>query len=163
MKNEHILNILDEKAFSELSESEKSVIKIHTAQCSSCFQAYKAAQIGAILLQSKVSEDFAPSPFFQARVMANLREKQVSMNPFQAFGKMWRASRSLVAMMTTIVAVLVALTIFAPKFNRVSSASFSGFDSDSTEMVILNERISTKEPTNEQVFQIIYGSGDAEK
>lgn len=160
MKNEHILDILDEKAFSELSESEKYSIKAHAAHCPGCLRAYKAARIGSLLLREKVGETIAPSPFFQTRVLANLREKQVSMNPFPAFGKMWKASRNLVAMMTTIVAVLVVLTIYAPKFNTVSSA---GFEGDSTEMVILNERVSTKEPTNEQVFQIIYGASDADR
>lgn len=163
MRSEHILDILDEKAFGELSEIEKQTIEIHTAQCKSCFQAYKAARISSALLRANVARNFEPSPFFQTRVMANLREKQVSMNPFLAFGRMWKASRTLVAMMTTIVAALIALTIFAPEFNKVSSASVSPFDSYSPDVVILNERVSTKEPTNEQVFQIIYESGSSEK
>lgn len=158
MRNEHILDILDEKAFGELNEIEKHSIEAHAAQCPSCFKAYKAAEISSVLLKASIAQNFEPSPFFQTRLMANLREKQISINPFQAFGKMWKASRTLLAMMTTVVAVLIALTIFAPEFNRVSSASVSAFDGYSTEMVILNERISTKEPTNEQVFQIIYES-----
>lgn len=158
MRNEHILDILDEKAFGELTEVERRSMEIHTAQCRNCLQAYKAAQISSILLKTNAEQIFEPSPFFQTRVMANLREKQVSINPFLAFGKMWRASRSLLAMMTTIVAVLIVLTIFTSKFNKVSSASASTYDSYSPDVVILNERVSSKEPTNEQIFQIIYGS-----
>lgn len=163
MRSEHILDILDEKSFGELSETEKQTISAHTAQCKNCLQAYKAAQISSVLLKTSVAQTFEPSPFFQTRVMANLREKQISRNPFLAFGRMWKASRTLVAMMTTIVAALIALTIFAPEFNRVSSASISPFDSYSPDVVILNERSSTKEPTNEQVFQIIYESGTSDK
>lgn len=158
MRNEHILDILDEKAFGELSEIEKQAIAAHTAQCPNCFQAYKAAQISSVLLKAGIAREFEPSPFFQTRVMANLREKQVSKNPFLAFGRMWKASRTLVAMMTTIVVALIALTIFAPEFSKVSSAGVSSFDNYSPDMVILNERVSTKEPTNEQIFQIIYES-----
>lgn len=162
MRNEHILDILDEKAFGELDENEKRSIKDHTVRCRSCLQAYKAAQMSSVLLKTNVAQVFEPSPFFQTRVMANLREKQASINPFLAFGKMWKASRSLLAMMTTIVAVLIALTIFTSKFNKVSSASVSAYDSYSPDVVILNERVSAKEPTNEQIFQIIYES-DSEK
>lgn len=163
MRNEHILDILDEKTFGELNEIEKQTIEIHTAQCSGCFQAYKAARLGSVLLKAKIEQGFEPSPFFQTRLMANLREKQVSINPFLAFGKMWKASRPLLAMMTTIVAVLIGLTVLA-QFNKVSSVNASAFDNYSPDVVILNERISTKEPTNEQVFQIIYESdSDLEK
>lgn len=163
MRSEHILDILDGKAFGELSEIEKQTISAHTAQCKSCLHAFKAAQISSVLLKANAAQTFEPSPFFQTRVMANLREKQLSRNPFLAFGRMWKASRTLVAMMTTIVAALIALTIFAPEFNKVSSASVSAFDSYSPDVVILNKRVTTKEPTNEQVFQIIYESGNSEK
>lgn len=161
MRSEHILDILDEKAFGELNEVEKLAIETHSAQCKSCFQAYKAAQISSVLLKASAEQHFEPSPFFQTRVMANLREKQVSMNPFLAFGRMWKASRTLVAMMTTIVVALIALTILAPGFSKASNASASPFDSYSPDVVILNERVSTKEPTNEQIFQIVYESGNA--
>jgi hypothetical protein len=156
MRNEHILDILDAKSFAELSAGEKLSIEDHSAGCAGCRQAYKAAQIGSQMLRAAAAQTFEPSPFFQARVMANLREKQVLSNPFSAFGKMWRASRTLVVMMTTIVAALIALTAFAPDFSKVSSAS--AFDAYSPEVVILNERVPLKEPSNEQVFQIIYES-----
>lgn len=163
MRSEHILDILDEKVFGQLNEIEKQTIETHAAHCKSCSQAYKAAQLSSVLLKAGAAQNFEPSPFFQARVMANLREKQVSMNPFLAFGRMWRASRTLVVMMTTVVVALIALTIFAPEFNKVSSASVSSFDNYSPDVVILNERVSSKEPTNEQVFQMIYGSENSDK
>jgi len=161
MKNEHILDILDEKAFGDLNEAEMSFIRAHAAECMNCFQAFEAARISAMLLKTHAVESFEPSPFFQTRVMANLREKQAKINPFAAIGRLWKASSTLVVMMMTMVVALVALTIFAPKFNQVSSAPVSSFELESTDMVIMNERLPGREPTNEQVFQIIYGVDNA--
>jgi hypothetical protein len=156
MKNEHILDILDEKAFIDLDAAEMSFIKAHAAECAGCFQAFEAARISAVLLKTHAAETFEPSPFFQTRVMANLREKQAKINPFAAIGRLWKASASLVVMMMTMVLALVALTIFAPEFKQVSGAQASSFELESTDMVIMNERLPGREPTNEQVFQIIY-------
>lgn len=163
MRDEHILEILDGKAFGELNETELSFIKTHAAQCADCFQAFQTAKISAFLLSAHTAETFAPAPYFQTRVMANLREKQAKMNPFAALGRLWRASASLLVMMITVVAALVALTLFAPKYGTVSSAGVSGFDADSTDMVILNGRLPGREPNDEQVFQIIYGADSAPK
>lgn len=162
MKNEHILDILDEKAFAALDEAEMSFIKAHVAGCANCFQAFEAARISAVLLKAHAADSFEPSPFFQTRVMANLREKQAKINPFAAIGRLWKASASLVVMMMTMVVVLIALTIFAPEFNNtVASAQVSSFEIESTDMVIMNERLPGREPTNEQVFQIIYGADNS--
>lgn len=164
MKNEHILEILDEKAFAELDEAEMSFIKAHAAQCASCFQAFEAARVSSVLLKTHAAETFAPSPFFQTRVMANLREKQAKINPFAAIGRLWKASASLVVLMMTMVVALIALTIFAPDFNKVSGVqASSSFDNYSTDMVIMNERLPGREPTNEQVFQIIYASDNGSR
>lgn len=161
MKNEHILDILDEKAFGDLDKAEMSFIKAHAAECADCFQAFEAARITSVLLTTHAAEVFEPPPFFQTRVMANLREKQAKINPFAAIGRLWKASAALVVMMMTMVVALVALTIFAPKFNQVSGAPNSSFEIESTDMVIMNERLPGREPTNEQVFQIIYGADNA--
>ena len=163
MKNEHILEILDEKAFADFGEAEMSFIKAHAAQCPDCFQAFEAARISSVLLKTHAAETFEPSPFFQARVMANLREKQAKINPFAAIGRLWKASASLVVVMMTMVVGLIALTVFAPQLNKTSSggAQVSSFENYSTDMVIMNERLPGREPTTEQVFQIIYNSSSA--
>ena len=157
MRNEHILDILDDKAFDELTANEKRSMEIHTAQCLGCLQAYEAAKMSSLLLKTSVTQNFGPSPFFQTRVMANLREKQARIKPLLAFARIWKASGALVAMMITTVFVLIGLTVFAP-------ANVSAVDNDSAEIVILDERIPAKDPTNEQVFQMIYDpEGSSEK
>ncbi|HEX8247878.1 MAG TPA: hypothetical protein VF599_06885 [Pyrinomonadaceae bacterium] len=165
MKHEHILEILDEKALNDFGEAELAFIKAHAAQCVECFQAFEAARISAVLLKTHAAAaaSVEPSPFFQTRVMANLREKQAKINPFAAIGRLWKASASLVVLMMTMVVALIALTIFAPKLNTVSGAQVSSFDNYSTDMVIMNERLPGREPTNEQVFQIIYSSDNVSR
>jgi hypothetical protein len=158
MKNDHILEILDEKAFSEISEAEKKLMENHTAQCSACLQSYQAAKISSLLLKTSVTQNFEPSPFFQKRVMANLRERQVKISPLFVFAKMWRASGTLVAMMITTVLALIALTVLAPNYNQVSGATITAVDNDSADIVILDGKNPTKEPTNEQIFQMVYGT-----
>jgi anti-sigma factor RsiW len=153
VKNEHILDILDEKAFGELSEAERNVIENHTAKCSACLQAYQSAKITSLLLKTSVTQNFEPSPFFHTRVMANLREKQTKISPLFAFARMWKASGTLVAMMITTVLVLIALTVFAPDYNKVAAS-----DNDSADFVILDEKMPTKEPNNDQIFQMVYGA-----
>ncbi|HLM00731.1 MAG TPA: hypothetical protein VK400_06725, partial [Pyrinomonadaceae bacterium] len=164
MKDEHILDILDEKAFADFDEAEMGFIKAHAARCADCFQAFEAARISSVLLKTSAAEAFEPSPFFQTRVMANLRQKQAKINPFAALARLWKASASLVVMMMAMVAGLIALTIFAPQLNPASgsdsSAQVSTFDNYSTDMVIINDRLPGREPTNEQVFQIIYASSE---
>ncbi len=158
MKNEHILDILDEKAFADLSESDLKIIGAHASGCADCRRQYSAAKLSSVLLKEAVDEIFAP-PFFATRVMANLRERQLAVNPTAAVGRMWNASKIVVGAMTATVAVLIMLTIFAPDLTTVSSrANTDVFNNYSTEMVILNEKIPTKEPTNEQIFQIVYGA-----
>lgn len=155
MRNQHILDILDEKAFADLSETDLQTIKTHAAECAACEQAFAAARVSSLLLRTEAVEDFSPSPFFQTRVTANLRRQQAKMNPFAALVRLWKASATLIVVMLAVVAGLTALTLFAPSS---VSAGATSFDTYSTDMVIMNERISAKEPTNEQIFQIIYNA-----
>lgn len=158
MNDKHILDILDEKTFGKLTKSEKDLIENHTSQCSECFSAYKAAEVSAFLMKSHTAQVFEPSPYFHKRVMANIGGKQIPVNPFALFSKMWKASRPLVAMMTLIVVGLVGLTFFAPKEDKNAVAETNSFDNYSTDMVILDERLPTKSATKEQVFRAIYSA-----
>ena len=153
MRNEHILDILDEQSFSQLSETEKKIIESHTVKCGSCLRAYEVAKISSFLLKTNVTQNFEPSPFFHARLLANLPEKQSSVNPFLVLGKLWRASGALVVVMITTVVGLIAVTVFAPDYSKAAAG-----DNDSADIVILDEKIPGRELSNEQMLQLIYGS-----
>lgn len=152
MKEEHILDILDKQRFDELSRAEKNLIETHSAECSSCSVAYKAAQISSVLLKTSVTQNFEPSPFFAKRILANLPEKKTVKTSFLALGRLWRASGSLVAVMITAVLVLIATTLFAPDYRASTN------ENDSAEIVILDEKPSNREINNEQFMQMIYGA-----
>ena len=162
MKNPHVLDLIDAKAFADLSADEVATIKTHSAVCESCARAVQAAQVSSVLLRADASENFAPPAFFKTKVLANLREKQAQVKPLAAFWTMWKASKTLVAAMAATVAVLILLTVFAPQLNQNQSETASTkadvFDDYSTEMVILNEKIPARETTNDQIFQAVYAA-----
>jgi anti-sigma factor RsiW len=159
MKNTHILDILDEKTFADLSADDLKIIDAHAATCAECRRHFAAAKISSVLLKTTADEIFAPPPFFATRVMANLREKQIAVSPLATVNRMWKAAKIFVGAMTAAVVILLMMTIFAPDFNQVSiSPSIDVFNNYSTEMVILNEKIQPGEPTNGQILQIVYGA-----
>src|SRR5205823_4534749 len=105
MKAQHIVNLLENRPFASLSESDLVLIRAHTRVCSDCRQAYEAAQISALLLKERAAEAFEPAPFFQTRVLAVLRERQTG-NETWALRRMWRAAGVLVSSMAVTVATL---------------------------------------------------------
>ena len=56
-------------------ESELSAVQAHALECGSCHSAYEAARLSALVLKSRAQVTIEPSPFFQTRVMAALREQ----------------------------------------------------------------------------------------
>ncbi|MGH9880630.1 MAG: hypothetical protein ACRD6N_04275, partial [Pyrinomonadaceae bacterium] len=94
MRNEHIIRLIDDVSIASLSESELAAIRSHTAECADCRKAYDAAQVSSLLLKERVVETFEPSPFFQTRVMAMLRERQAASEANEAWGlsRLWRSA-----------------------------------------------------------------------
>ncbi len=154
MKNEHITDILNRHAFNRLSENDLTMIESHVAHCRNCLKAYQAAQISSTLLKAGVAESLAPTPFFETKLMAAWREKQVTS--VAAFWRWWQASNAVVAAMIFTVAALLIMSLIAPKasFNQPEQAAV--FDSYSTDEVIFDRNDSTAELTNGQTLQIIY-------
>jgi len=162
MKTQHIISILEHTPFASLSESDLILIRAHTDLCSDCQPAYQAAQISALLLKERAAETFEPSPFFQTRVLAGLRERQTADEP-RAFRRMWRAAGALVSSMAVTVATLAVLSFVVPSTQSTlgpqNMASVS--DAYSTEEVILNQRDSPDDQISEdQVFTTLYGAED---
>lgn len=160
MKESHILEILDSKRFVELSADESALINSHIGECQGCRKAFEAAQISALLLTARSeTETFEPSPFFQAKVMNALlqREGQKLRKPIAAFRRWWQASYSMVCLMLVTAGAFIGLTLFAPVSNADETQS-AGVQSNlyPTDAVILNQKSSRDDLTTEQVFQVIY-------
>jgi hypothetical protein len=113
MRDEHIINIIENAPPSGLSEGELANIRAHTGQCAECRRAFEAAYISQLLLRERVSETVEPSPFFQTRVLAALRERQAA-SEVSAFRRLWNATGALVSSMAVTVAALAVFTVFAP-------------------------------------------------
>ena len=73
MKESHIVNLLESRSVASLSVAELEMVEVHTAGCSECLVAYRAAQASLSLLQERAAVVVEPPPFFETRVMAAIR------------------------------------------------------------------------------------------
>src|ERR1044072_9492139 len=111
MKDEHIISLLENGPFAELSEDDLVTIRLHVGDCDGCLSAYEAAQVSRLLLHERVAIEFEPPPFFHTRVLATLRERQVTS---WSFSKVWRPGVALASSMAAAVALLAVLTFAMP-------------------------------------------------
>ncbi len=156
MNDKHILEILDGKRFTELSENELGSIQIHSAECSDCRQAFEAARVSSVLLNIRAEiPAVAPPPFFEAKVMNAIRAKQNLRKPIAALRRWWQAAYPLVCSMFLIIFAFVALTFMAPKTKPEEAVST--YNLYSTDSVILNQR-APRNLSEEQALEVIYST-----
>jgi len=154
MKDKHITEILDAKAFGELGADELETVRAHAADCASCHRAVEAAQLSSILLTAHAEIPATqPSAFFQSKVLNAIREKQNIRRPVAAFWRWWQASYPLVCSMVLVVLTFGALTAFAPKAE--TEEAISSYNLYSTDSVILNQK-PPRNLTTEQALEVIY-------
>ena len=155
MKDKHIIELLDSASIAALSESELSEVQAHARDCESCSGAYEAAQLSEVILRSRAQVTFEPSPFFQTRVMAALRE-QNAVESVPAMLRLWRSARALVSSMAVTTAALAVLSFVlpAPITSAVETASV-----DPAESVILYQS-NDEQMSYAQVLSAIYDEDD---
>ena len=154
MKDKHIIDVLDNTSIASLSESELSEVQTHARECVSCREAYEAARLTGVVLQSRAQTKIEPSPFFQTRVMAAWREQQ-SVESVPAMLRLWRSTRALVSSMAVTTAALAALTFMLPAPTTPSTDQTASMLS--AESVILG---SDDQVSYEQVLSTIYEDDD---
>jgi hypothetical protein len=165
MKDRHVTAILDSAPFAALSESELASVRAHAAECVDCERAYEAARVSTLLVKERASEVFEPSPFFQTRVLAALRERQTA-NEGVSFARLWRAAGALVASMAASVALLAGLTFVVPSQATPETTTgttdvASVANPYTAEDVILNQAdTSNDDLTYDQVLTTIYDEDD---
>src|SRR5215203_4901103 len=113
MKDKHITEILDSASIATLSERELNEVQAHARDCVSCRGAYEAAQLSAFVLKSRAQTTIEPSPFFQTRVMAALREQQ-AVESVPAMFRLWRSAKALVSAMAVTTAALAVVSFMQP-------------------------------------------------
>ena len=154
MKENHIIELLENVPLAQLNESEREIIQMHTADCSACARAYQAAVVTNSLLRERAKETVELSPFFKTRVMAAWRERQ---NQTPAFKRLWQAAGALVSSMTATVALLAVLSFIIPGGQTSSTAQASVSNGYSAEEVILNQSDARDEQASDaQVLTTLY-------
>jgi hypothetical protein len=136
-RNNHIISLIEGQAISELGAADLAAVRAHSETCPSCERAFAAAQIAAVLLKEGRPETFAPPPFFQTKVLAAWRERQVE-NESWAWSRIWKTTGALASSMAATVAMLAILTFALPGQSN-SGVSVSANGQYSAEEVILNE------------------------
>ena len=154
MKDKHIIDVLDNRPILNLSESELSEIQGHVRDCVSCREAYEAARVSAIVLQSRAQATIEPSPFFQTRVMAAWREQQ-AIESVPAMWRLWSSAKALVSTMAVTTAALAVLSFVMPS----TPASDQAVSELSAESVIMGQG-SDEQVTYDQVLSTIYEDDD---
>lgn len=154
MKDKHIIDVLDNTSIASLSESELSEVQAHAQECVSCREAYEAARITGVVLQSRAQTKIEPSPFFQTRVMAAWLEQQAVEN-VPAMLRLWRSARAVVSSMAVTTAALAALTFVLPA--QTSPLTDQTASMLSAESVIMG---SDDQVSYEQVLSTIYEDDD---
>ena len=158
MKDKHITEVLDKAALSALSPSELDEIRAHARDCEPCGDAFAAAQLSALVIKERAQAVIEPSPFFQTRVMAALREQQAAEN-VPALWRLWNSARGLVSSMALTTAALAALSfmVSAPATPAVPDQTVAL----TAESVIFGQ--DADELTYEQVMNTIYANEDEDR
>jgi hypothetical protein len=158
MRDEHIINVLDGASLAQLGERELAEVRRHAEGCAGCKRAFEAAQISSLLVRERAARTFEPSPFFQTRVLAALRERQAALPEALSFGRLWRAAGSLVSSLATAVVLLGGLTLFG-LMPAADAPQQGSADPYSAEAVIFEQaELSDEEVNYDQVFSTIYES-----
>jgi predicted anti-sigma-YlaC factor YlaD len=156
MKDKHIIEVLDNASIKSLSETQVNGIQAHARECVSCRDAYDAARLSAVVLQSRAQATIEPSPFFQTRVMAAWREQQAVEN-VPAIWRLWNSAKVLVSTMAVTTAALAVVSFMAPASTTpLLDQSLSAY---SAESVIMGQS-SDDQMSYEQVLSTIYEDDD---
>ncbi len=154
MNEKHIIEVLDNTSIARLSEIELTEIRAHVKECLGCRDAFAAAQLSAAILKQRVQVVVEPSPFFQTRVMAALREQQ-AVESVPAMFRLWKSAKVLVSSMAVTTAALAALSFALPATPAPSVEQAAAL---SAESVIMGQ--ASDEMTYEQVLSTIYADED---
>jgi hypothetical protein len=158
MKDEHIKRLLDEAPLASLGRAELAAVRAHVETCAECGRAFEAARASSLMLRARTQEAFEPSPFFQTRVLAALRERRAAEEEHWTLARLWKSAGLLVSSMAVTVAALAVFTFVAPSETTVAQEVASG-GAYSAESVILGDA-GDEQMTYDQVISSLYGAED---
>jgi len=156
MRAKHITEILDNASLASLSENELTEVRAHVVACESCRKAYEAARISTVVLKSRAQTVIEPSPFFQTRVLAALREQQ-AMESVPAMLRLWRSAKAVVSTMAVTTAALAFVSFVLP--SQSTPATDQNASVYSAYSVIMDQS-ADDQMTYDQVLGTIYEDDD---
>ena len=159
MKDQHIISLIENTSFGSISDSDLEKIKAHTAECDSCERAFAAAGVASVMLRERAAQTFEPSPFFQTRVMAHLRERQTASETW-SWNRIWRAAGALASSMVATVVALMILTFVIPDAATGELVDASARNGYSVEEVILNPGESPDEVSDGHILTTLYDAAE---
>ncbi len=154
--SKHITEILDNASMAALSETELNEVRAHALECGSCRSAYEAARLSAVVLKNRAQTVIEPSPFFQTRVMAALREQRETES-VPAFFRLWKSAKLLVSSMALTTAALGVLSFALP--GTAITPDDQALSAYSAESVIMGHN-ADDQMTYDQVLSTIYEDDD---
>jgi hypothetical protein len=158
MRDEHIKRMLDEAPLSSMTEGELEMVRAHAELCAECAGAFDAARAASLMLKARATETFEPSPFFQTRVLAQLRERRAAEEGW-TLARLWKTAGLLISSMAATVAALAVLTFVAPQ--ETPARELASSEPYTAESVILDESdAGDDQMTYGQVFTTLYESDD---
>ena len=154
MTDRHIINILEEKPFDNLTDQEITSIHSHIAVCHDCNKAYDASRVAATLIRARASETVEVGPFFKTRVMAAIRDGRLSTEE-PVLARLWRAAGVMVSTLAGLLVVLAGMTFFSDGFD--SQGELASQNLYSPEYVVLQRGDDDNEDlAADQVVSTIY-------
>ena len=156
MKDKHITEILDNASIAALSETQLNEVRGHALECMTCREAYEAARLSAVVLKSRAQATIEPSPFFQTRVMAALREQQ-AVESVPAMLRLWRSAKAIVSTMAVTTAALAVVSFMQP--SQIAPATDQTASAYSAYSVIMDQG-ADDQMSYEQVLNTIYEEDD---
>ena len=154
MRDEHIKKLLDEAPLSSLGKAELAAVRAHAEVCEDCRRAVAAAQLSTLMLKARAAESFEPSPFFQTRVLAALRERRAAEEERWTLARLWKSAGLLVSSLAATTAALAVFTLVAPSETAVAQEVNGTYTAES---VIFDEG-AEEQMTYEQVLTSLYGA-----
>lgn len=156
--SKHIIEILENSKFKDLSRNDLEIIELHAETCAKCQRAYQAAKISSIMLESRAKEVFEPSAFFQAKVMNAWKQQNVPV--VNRFWQMWQDAKLLVSGLAAAVLLLGVFTFSASMLVNNSELLTANDDYYSAGAVFFNQAESAENLTDADVFEQIYGEAE---
>jgi hypothetical protein len=158
MKDECIIDILDSSPLTSLAAEQLIIVRAHSQGCIDCGNAYRAAVLASVAIKERVQATIEPSPFFQTRVLAALREREAAEN-VPVLARLWKSAGALVSSMAVTTAALAALSFMvSPPATPTSEQTATAY---SAESVLLDH--GSEELSYEQVLSAIYADENEAK